>query len=98
MLLAGDIGGTKTLLGLFDGSPVRPRPMLVRSFGTLEYRDLPSMVDTLCLTGEIGWARLSTPAGGFADTPTLSTGCPGSRDHHPLSVRLALRWPPSSSG
>ncbi len=45
MLLAGDIGGTKTLLGLFDGSPVRPRAMLVRSYGTLDYSDLPSIVD-----------------------------------------------------
>src|SRR5205823_9898818 len=45
MLLAGDIGGTKTLLGLFDGSPVRPRAMRVRSYGTLDYQDLPSMVD-----------------------------------------------------
>jgi glucokinase len=44
MLLAGDIGGTKTLLGLFDVEPVRPRARLVRSFGTLEYRDLPSMI------------------------------------------------------
>jgi glucokinase len=44
MLLAGDIGGTKTLLGLFDEDPVRPRPRVVRSFGTLEYRDLPSMI------------------------------------------------------
>jgi glucokinase len=52
MLLAGDIGGTKTLLGLFDGSPVRPRPMLVRSFGTLEYRDLPSMVDVFLKDGD----------------------------------------------
>src|SRR5262252_17625 len=44
MLLAGDIGGTKTLLGLFDEDPVRPRGRVVRSFGTLEYRDLPSMI------------------------------------------------------
>ena len=44
MLLAGDIGGTKTLLGLFDAEPVRPRPIVVRSFGTLDHRDLPSMI------------------------------------------------------
>ena len=30
MLLAGDIGGTKTLLGLFDPRPARPRPLIVR--------------------------------------------------------------------
>jgi glucokinase len=44
MLLAGDIGGTKTLLGLFDSAPLRPRPVLVRSFGTLDYDDLSTMI------------------------------------------------------
>ncbi len=44
MLLAGDIGGTKTLLGLFDPRTSRPRPLLVRSFGTLDYPDLPAMI------------------------------------------------------
>ncbi|MGE5243982.1 MAG: glucokinase [Betaproteobacteria bacterium] len=43
-LLAGDIGGTKTLLGLFDPAPARPRPIAVREFPTLEYHDLPSMI------------------------------------------------------
>jgi glucokinase len=44
MLLAGDIGGTKTLLGLFDAMTARPRPVLVRAFGTLDFPDLPSMI------------------------------------------------------
>jgi len=44
MLLAGDIGGTKTLLGLYDGEAVRPRALLVRTFSTLDYTDLPSMI------------------------------------------------------
>lgn len=44
MLLAGDIGGTKTLLGLFDSAPARPRPIAVRSFGTLDFDDLPAMI------------------------------------------------------
>jgi glucokinase len=44
MLLAGDIGGTKTLLGLFDPLPARPRPIAVHSFATLDYPDLPSIV------------------------------------------------------
>jgi glucokinase len=30
MLLAGDIGGTKTLLGLFERQGERPRPLVVR--------------------------------------------------------------------
>jgi glucokinase len=44
MLLAGDIGGTKTLLGLFDRAAPRPRPVVVRTFGTLDYDHLPSMI------------------------------------------------------
>jgi glucokinase len=44
MILAGDIGGTKTLLGLFDAVPARPRPLVVRSFGTLDHPDLTSMI------------------------------------------------------
>ncbi len=44
MLLAGDIGGTKTLLGLFDAESVRPRAVRVQTFGTLEFGDLPSMI------------------------------------------------------
>jgi glucokinase len=44
MLLAGDIGGTKTLLGLFDPRAARPAALAVRSFGTLAFDDLPSMI------------------------------------------------------
>src|SRR3982750_2209942 len=44
MILAGDIGGTKTLLGLFDAATVRPRAIAVESFATLDYDDLPSMI------------------------------------------------------
>ena len=44
MILAGDIGGTKTLLGLFDAATVRPRAIATRSFATLDYADLPSMI------------------------------------------------------
>ncbi len=44
MILAGDIGGTKTLLGLFDAATVRPRAIVTRSFATLDYRDLPTMI------------------------------------------------------
>jgi glucokinase len=44
MLLAGDIGGTKTLLGLFEAKGRRPQPLLVRGFATLDYPDLPTML------------------------------------------------------
>jgi glucokinase len=44
MLLAGDIGGTKTLLGLFSPAPDRPQAIEVGEFTTLEYDGLEAMV------------------------------------------------------
>jgi glucokinase len=45
MLLAGDLGGTKTLLGLFSRAPLRPLPIAVQSFHTTEFSDLVTMVE-----------------------------------------------------
>jgi glucokinase len=44
MLLAGDIGGTSTRLGLFDTSLPRPSRRAFRAFTTLDYPDLPTMI------------------------------------------------------
>jgi glucokinase len=43
-ILAGDIGGTKTLLGLFEPEVPRPGPLAVHSYLTLDFPDLPSMI------------------------------------------------------
>ena len=44
MILAGDIGGTNTRLGLFDQSTDRPRQIDVAVFPTLEFRGLDAIV------------------------------------------------------
>ena len=44
MLLAGDIGGTKTLLGLFAPDAERPRPIEGGEFVTLDYEGLGPMI------------------------------------------------------
>ena len=44
ILLAGDVGGTKTLLGLFAGAPERPTAVEVGEFTTLAYDSLEGMV------------------------------------------------------
>jgi glucokinase len=44
MILAGDVGGTNTRLGLFDQSTDRPRQIDVAVFPTLEFRDLEGIV------------------------------------------------------
>ena len=54
MLLAGDVGGTKTLLGLYaadSGAPVR---RAVRRFTTLEFDGLAGMVDAFLRAS--GWS------------------------------------------
>src|SRR5262249_43737684 len=53
MLLAGDIGGTKTLLGLFDPARGRPAPVVVRSFETLDFADLLSMIHRFLEDAEV---------------------------------------------
>ena len=40
MLLAGDVGGTKTFMGLFDRGGGRPRARDTRSYRTLDFADL----------------------------------------------------------
>jgi glucokinase len=44
MLLAADVGGTKTLLGLFSRAPERPAPIEVGEFATLDYDGLVPMI------------------------------------------------------
>ncbi len=45
MILAGDIGGTKTLLGLFEPGPGRPEQLVTTAFETLEYNGLPAIIE-----------------------------------------------------
>src|SRR4029450_6608776 len=51
MLLAGDIGGRKTRLALFERRPIRPIPMAKRSLSTMQFHSLGDMVEAF-LTGE----------------------------------------------
>jgi glucokinase len=44
VLLAADVGGTKTLLGLFEHARERPRSIEVGEFVTLDYDDIVPMV------------------------------------------------------
>ena len=57
MILAGDIGGTKTLLGLFAAAPERPRALCVRSYGTLDHVDLPAMIAVFLNEADAAAAR-----------------------------------------
>jgi glucokinase len=45
MLLAGDVGGTKALVGLFLDGPGRPKLVDARAFATREYAGLEEVID-----------------------------------------------------
>lgn len=46
VLLAGDVGGTKTQLGIYDADTYPPTPLDVRRFKTLDFDGLSPIVDT----------------------------------------------------
>jgi glucokinase len=46
MLLAGDVGGTKTLLGLFERAPRRPVPLDLRAYPTSEFSSFTEILQT----------------------------------------------------
>src|SRR5262245_49880824 len=43
-LLAGDVGGTTTRLGVFERTESRPALVAMRMYRTLEFPDLPAMI------------------------------------------------------
>jgi glucokinase len=45
MLLAGDIGGTKTLLGLYSADAPRPEPIDIRTYPTRAFHDFGEMLN-----------------------------------------------------
>jgi glucokinase len=95
MLLAGDIGGTKTLLGLFDPASARPRPVLVRSFGTLDYDDLQTMIAAFLKEGgvtpaEIGIACFGV-AGPVMDETAELTNVPWFVDARRVKAAFGIR-------
>jgi glucokinase len=66
MLLAGDIGGTNTRLGLFDRLPDRPRPIAVRVFPTLAYPDLSAILSAFASDEAVQGARVEAACFGVA--------------------------------
>jgi glucokinase len=44
MYLAGDVGGTKTRLGVFEPGAERPRPLVTREYPTEDFAGLPAML------------------------------------------------------
>ena len=70
MLLAGDIGGTKTLLGLFAPAPERPRVVETGEFVTLAYDGLEPIVHEFLKAQNVEAKRIDAACFGVAGAVT----------------------------
>jgi glucokinase len=66
MLLAGDVGGTKTLMGVFVASAKRPTPVDIRSYVTREFADLGTLVARYLLDLKLDARRIEVASFGVA--------------------------------
>ena len=66
MLLAADVGGTKTLLGLFEPAPARPRPLAVLSYPTIEFPSFIAIIETFFADAGVSTSAISAAAAGVA--------------------------------
>src|SRR4029450_11570718 len=66
MLLAGDVGATKTLLGVFDQKGRRPRAIATRSVGTLHHPSFPAMLEEFSREVSLGNTPIESACFGIA--------------------------------
>ncbi len=95
MLLAGDIGGTKTLLGLFRPAPERPSVVEVGEFVTLAYDGLVPMIREFLKSRTIDPRGLEATCLGVAGAVTEQvarlTNVPWRVDGPGVAEELGLR-------
>ena len=70
MLLAGDVGGTKTLLGLYKEAPERPVRIEAGEFTTLEYDSLVPMIREFLKAAGVESKAIAAAAFGVAGAVT----------------------------
>jgi glucokinase len=94
MILAGDIGGTKTLLGLFESTTGRPASRAINEFRTLDYAGLPAMIDEFIKThGRMPTIERAAfgVAGPVIDQVAEMTNVPWRVDAAEIRTRFAFR-------
>lgn len=95
MLLAADVGGTKTLLGLFAPAPERPRTIEVGEFTTLDYDGVVPMIrEFLKASGVDARAVAATTfgvAGAVTDQVARLTNVPWVVDAAVVAEAASLR-------
>jgi glucokinase len=74
LLLAGDIGGTKTLLGLFEGGAARPAPIATDEFVTLDHASLEAIIECFLERRGIAARQLASASFGVAGAITDQVG------------------------
>jgi glucokinase len=91
MILAGDVGGTRTRLGLFEPRAERPEPVSVHEYSTGSFSDLDSMIATFLR--DAGGPRIRTAgfgvAGPVSGNRAALTNVPWQVDGHELARTLA---------
>lgn len=94
MLLAGDVGGTKTLLGLFARAPHRPIPVTIESFPTPEYEGLVPMIREFLARQPGGPHRVDAACFGVAgpvlDDVAWLTNVPWKVDGRAVALEFGL--------
>lgn len=94
MLLAGDLGATKTLLGLFTPGTHRPEAVESRAFATLAFSDLGDMVADFLAGARAGRDRIDAAccgvAGPVAGTSARLTNAPLRVDATAISRRFTV--------
>jgi glucokinase len=94
VILAGDVGGTKTLLGLFEASPSRPVPVAIDEFVTLDYDGLEAIIDAFLARRRVTSRELTAVsvgvAGAITDQVATLTNVPWQVSAKGLGAALAL--------
>jgi glucokinase len=95
MLLAADVGGTKTLLGLFARAPERPTKIEVGEFVTLDYDDLAPMIREFLKANAVQPRMIEAAsfgvAGAITDQVARLTNVPWVVDAAAISAAANLR-------
>src|SRR5262245_512311 len=95
MILAGDVGGTKTLLGLFAPASDRPSPIEVGEFITLDYAGLEPMIREFLGAWKVEPRTLAATcigvAGAVTDQVARLTNVPWRVDRNSVKGALSLK-------
>jgi glucokinase len=95
MLLAGDVGGTKTLLGLFGPNGDRPSPIEIGEFVTLDYDGLEPMIREFLRAQNVDSRAIRSAcfgvAGAVTDQVARLTNVPWLVDNERINATLGFR-------